>query len=89
MSTHIPGTHIPAHDPVRALDPACSVVVEACAGSGKTWTLVSRLIRLLLDGVPQSGDFGRGETELAGTPNQVQPLLPGLLLGHPVAGAIR
>ncbi len=34
----------------RALDPALSVVVEACAGSGKTWLLVSRLLRLLLAG---------------------------------------
>lgn len=34
-----------------ALDPARSVVVEACAGSGKTWLLVSRLVRLLLAGV--------------------------------------
>ena len=34
-----------------ALDPAASVVVEACAGSGKTWLLVSRIVRLLLDGV--------------------------------------
>ena len=33
-----------------ALDPARSVVVEACAGSGKTWLLVSRIIRLLLAG---------------------------------------
>ena len=33
-----------------ALDPRRSVVVEACAGSGKTWLLVSRLIRLLLAG---------------------------------------
>jgi ATP-dependent helicase/nuclease subunit A len=33
-----------------ALDPRRSVVVEACAGSGKTWLLVSRMVRLLLDG---------------------------------------
>ena len=33
---------------VRALDPAHSVVVEACAGSGKTWLLASRIVRLLL-----------------------------------------
>ncbi len=34
-----------------ALDPQKSVVVEACAGSGKTWLLVSRIVRLLLAGV--------------------------------------
>ncbi len=33
-----------------ACDPTRSVVVEACAGSGKTWLLVARLVRLLLDG---------------------------------------
>jgi len=37
---------------VDALDPAHSVVVAACAGSGKTWLLVSRIVRLLLAGVP-------------------------------------
>ena len=39
-----------------ALDPSNSVVVEACAGSGKTWLLVSRIVRLLLAGV-QSGEI--------------------------------
>ncbi len=34
-----------------ALDPKNSIVVEACAGSGKTWLLVSRIVRLLLAGV--------------------------------------
>jgi ATP-dependent helicase/nuclease subunit A len=35
-----------------ACDPRRSVVVEACAGAGKTWMLVSRILRALLDGVP-------------------------------------
>ena len=33
-----------------ACDPPRSVVVEACAGAGKTWMLVSRILRALLDG---------------------------------------
>ncbi|MDM4764842.1 UvrD-helicase domain-containing protein [Pelomonas sp. SE-A7] len=34
-----------------ACNPRRSVVVEACAGAGKTWMLVSRILRALLDGV--------------------------------------
>nr|MDP2190092.1 UvrD-helicase domain-containing protein [Rhodoferax sp.] len=34
-----------------ACDPHRSVAVEACAGAGKTWMLVSRIVRALLDGV--------------------------------------
>ena len=34
-----------------ACDPKQSVVVSACAGSGKTWLLVARMVRLLLDDV--------------------------------------
>ena len=33
-----------------ACDPRRSVAVEACAGSGKTWMLVSRMVRALLEG---------------------------------------
>src|SRR6218665_1315701 len=33
-----------------ACNPARSCVVEACAGAGKTWMLVSRILRALLAG---------------------------------------
>jgi ATP-dependent helicase/nuclease subunit A len=42
-----------------ACDPRRSVAVEACAGAGKTWMLVSRIVRALLDGVsPQENADG-------------------------------
>ena len=39
-----------------ACDPRRSVAVEACAGAGKTWMLVSRILRALLDGVNAKDD---------------------------------
>jgi len=44
----------PSEFVARALDPRRSCVVEACAGSGKTWLLVGRIVRLLLAGQPAS-----------------------------------
>jgi len=38
-----------------ALDPAQSVSLRASAGSGKTWQLVSRILRLLLEGAEPGG----------------------------------
>ena len=39
-----------------ACDPGRSVAVEACAGAGKTWMLVSRMVRALLEGMePRDG----------------------------------
>lgn len=37
-----------------ALDPSQSVVIEAAAGSGKTWLLVARILRALLAGAARS-----------------------------------
>ncbi len=39
----------------RALDPAHSVTLLASAGTGKTWTLTARIVRLLLAGAEPGG----------------------------------
>jgi len=36
---------------IKACNPDISIVIEACAGSGKTWILISRIFRLLLNGI--------------------------------------
>ncbi len=42
-----------------ACDPRRHVAVEACAGAGKTWLLVSRIVRALLDGTDvRTGELG-------------------------------
>jgi len=41
-----------------ACDPQRSVAVEACAGAGKTWMLVSRIIRALLEDESPKGESG-------------------------------
>lgn len=41
-------------DTLIACDPLNNVVVEACAGSGKTWLLTTRMFRLLLAGAKPS-----------------------------------
>ena len=47
------GARVPReHFYALACDPRRSVAVEACAGAGKTWMLVSRILRALLEGVP-------------------------------------
>lgn len=43
-----------SNNALSALDPTRSTVIEACAGSGKTWLLVSRMLRLLLAGAEPS-----------------------------------
>jgi ATP-dependent helicase/nuclease subunit A len=40
-----------------ACDPRRSVAVEACAGAGKTWMLVSRMVRALLEGDVQAHEI--------------------------------
>ncbi len=43
------------NSPLNATDPHRSAAVMASAGTGKTWLLVTRLIRLLLDGARPDG----------------------------------
>ena len=42
-----------------ACDPRRSVAVEACAGAGKTWMLVSRMVRALLEGAEKAATDGQ------------------------------
>ena len=42
-------------DTQLATNPMRSVVVEACAGSGKTWLLTARVVRALLEGASPGG----------------------------------
>ncbi|MFM1927819.1 MAG: hypothetical protein RIR28_402 [Pseudomonadota bacterium] len=42
-------------DTPLATNPMRSVVVEACAGSGKTWLLTARVVRALLEGASPGG----------------------------------
>lgn len=44
----------PAAFYAAACNPQRSVAIEACAGAGKTWMLVSRILRALLDGAEPS-----------------------------------
>ncbi len=50
-----------------ACDPRRSVAIEACAGAGKTWMLVSRIVRALLD------DAGAQENSDASAREAVRP----------------
>jgi ATP-dependent helicase/nuclease subunit A len=78
-------------EPLQAADPACNATVHASAGTGKTWLLVTRIIRLLLAGAPAESilavTFTRKAAaemqervterlrELAGAPAEVQDRL--------------
>src|ERR1035437_5102827 len=51
-----------------ACDPRRSVAVEACAGAGKTWMLVSRIVRALRDGAQLTAD---GTVRLGVLPQEI------------------
>ena len=48
-----------------ACDPQRSVAVEACAGAGKTWMLVSRMVRALLESSPNDAEVLKPQEILA------------------------
>ncbi|TBO28805.1 DNA helicase UvrD [Aquabacterium lacunae] len=49
------GARVPDAEFYRwACNPSVPVVIEACAGAGKTWMLVSRIVRALLEGAEPS-----------------------------------
>ena len=51
MSYTINGNKITAQNFVElACNPQHNIVVKACAGSGKTWLLASRIVRILIEG---------------------------------------
>jgi hypothetical protein len=84
-----------------ACDPRRSVAVEACAGAGKTWMLVSRIVRALLEGSAPARDSGhhlhqeggwRDAPASAGMAGAVCPpdrcaVAPGTAATRPDAGA--
>nr|WP_315241198.1 UvrD-helicase domain-containing protein [uncultured Albidiferax sp.] len=47
-----------------ACDPRRSIAVEACAGAGKTWMLVSRILRALLEGSLAKDGHGTAAHEI-------------------------
>ena len=47
-----------------ACDPRRSIAVEACAGAGKTWMLVSRILRALLEGSQAKDGHGTAAHEI-------------------------
>jgi UvrD/REP helicase N-terminal domain len=46
-----------------ACDPQRNVVVQACAGAGKTWMLVSRILRALLDAQTAASSLHASDAE--------------------------
>ena len=54
-----------------ACDPGRHVVVEACAGAGKTWMLVSRILRALLGMDMKLAQYERGAAFVGSVVEQV------------------